>query len=30
LNSLYLAGGMDKAKDVGAGWRSQVEFEFED
>ena len=29
LNSLYLAGGMDKAKDVGAGWRSQVEYEFE-
>ena len=29
LNSIYLAGGMDKAKDVGAGWRAQVEYEFE-
>lgn len=29
LNSLYLAGGMDKAKDVGAGWRIVVENEFE-
>lgn len=29
LDSLYLAGGMDKAKDVGAGWRIVVENEFE-
>ena len=29
LESLYLAGGMDKAKDVGAGWRIVVENEFE-
>jgi len=29
LDSLYLAGGMDKAKDVGAGWRIIVENEFE-
>jgi hypothetical protein len=29
LDSIYLAGGMDKAKDVGAGWRAQVEYEFE-
>lgn len=29
LNSIYLAGGMDKAKDVGAGWRARVEYEFE-
>jgi hypothetical protein len=29
LNALYLAGGMDKAKDVGAGWRIVVENEFE-
>lgn len=29
LNSLYLAGGMDKAKDVGAGWRHVLEAEFE-
>lgn len=29
LESLYLAGGMDKAKDVGAGWRLVVENEFE-
>lgn len=29
LESLYLAGGMDKAKDVGAGWRLIVENEFE-
>jgi hypothetical protein len=29
LHSIYLAGGMDKAKDVGAGWRAQVEYEFE-
>lgn len=29
LDSLYLAGGMDKAKDVGAGWRIVVEHEFE-
>jgi hypothetical protein len=29
LISVYLAGGMDKAKDVGAGWRIIVEHEFE-
>lgn len=29
LESLYLAGGMDKAVDVGAGWRIIVENEFE-
>ncbi len=29
LESIYLAGGMDKAKDVGAGWRARVEYEFE-
>lgn len=29
IESLYLAGGMDKAKDVGAGWRLVVENEFE-
>lgn len=29
LDSIYLAGGMDKAKDVGAGWRAKVEYEFE-
>jgi hypothetical protein len=29
LDSIYLAGGMDKAKDVGAGWRGEVEYEFE-
>jgi len=29
LEALYLAGGMDKAKDVGAGWRIVVENEFE-
>lgn len=29
LDALYLAGGMDKAKDVGAGWRFVVENEFE-
>ena len=29
LESLYLAGGMDKAVDVGAGWRIVVENEFE-
>jgi len=29
LEALYLAGGMDKAKDVGAGWRIEVEHEFE-
>ncbi len=29
LDALYLAGGMDKAKDVGAGWRIVVENEFE-
>jgi len=29
LNGLYLAGGMDKSKDVGAGWRIITENEFE-
>jgi hypothetical protein len=29
LDALYLAGGMDKASDVGAGWRYVVENEFE-
>lgn len=29
LDSIYLAGGMDKASDVGAGWRAMVEYEFE-
>lgn len=29
LNSIYLAGGMDKSKDCGAGWRAMVEYEFE-
>lgn len=29
LRSIYLAGGMDKAKDVGAGWRAKLEYEFE-
>ena len=29
LEALYLAGGMDKARDVGAGWRIVVENEFE-
>lgn len=29
IESIYLAGGMDKALDTGAGWRSVVEFEFE-
>lgn len=29
FGSLYLAGGMDKSKDVGAGWRIIVENEFE-
>jgi hypothetical protein len=29
VNSLYLAGGMDKAADVGAGWRLVAENEFE-
>jgi len=29
LETLYLAGGMDKAHDVGAGWRIVVEHEFE-
>lgn len=29
LTGLYLAGGMDKAVDVGAGWRYVVENEFE-
>ena len=29
LESIYLAGGMDKAKDTGAGWRYVSEMEFE-
>lgn len=29
LNSIYLAGGMDKAADVGKGWRDVVEYIFE-
>ena len=29
LTSIYLAGGMDKATDVGAGWRNIVEYIFE-
>ena len=29
VDSLYLAGGMDKAADVGAGWRLVAENEFE-
>lgn len=29
IESIYLAGGMDKSKDVGAGWRIIVENEFE-
>src|SRR5574344_763352 len=29
LNSIYLAGGMDKSSDVGAGWRSEIEYMFE-
>jgi len=29
LGALYLAGGMDRAKDLGAGWRIVVENEFE-
>lgn len=29
LESMYLAGGMDKAKDVGAGWRHTLEYEFD-
>ena len=29
LEAIYLAGGMDKAKDVGAGWRLVLENEFE-
>lgn len=29
IESIYLAGGMDKAKDVGAGWRLVLENEFE-
>lgn len=27
--SLYLAGGMDKAKDEGTGWRNVIEYTFE-
>jgi hypothetical protein len=29
LDAIYLAGGMDKAADVGAGWRNIVEYIFE-
>lgn len=29
LESLYISGGMDKAKDTGAGWRLRLEYEFE-
>jgi hypothetical protein len=29
VESLYLAGGMDDAKDGGAGWRNVLEWEFE-
>lgn len=29
LDSIYLAGGMDKSKDCGSGWRARVEYEFE-
>ena len=29
IDGLYLAGGMDKSKDVGAGWRIIAENEFE-
>ncbi len=29
LNSIYLAGGMDAAVDVGKGWRERLEYEFE-
>ena len=29
LDSLYLAGGMDEAKNLGKGWRSMIEYEFE-
>ena len=29
IDGLYLAGGMDDAEDTGAGWRTEVEEEFE-
>lgn len=29
IESLYLAGGMDKVADLGGGWRNEVEHEFE-
>lgn len=29
IESIYLAGGMDKSKDTGAGWRNILEYEFE-
>jgi hypothetical protein len=29
MDAIYLAGGMDKAADIGAGWRNIVEYIFE-
>ena len=29
IDGLYLAGGMDASEDTGAGWRTEVEVEFE-
>lgn len=29
IKSMYLAGGMDDAEDVGAGWRNTLTYEFE-
>ena len=29
IKSMYLAGGMDDAEDVGAGWRNTLSYEFE-
>jgi len=29
LDTMYLAGGMDKSADVGAGWRNVLEYEFD-
>ena len=29
IKSMYLAGGMDDAEDTGAGWRTELEHEFE-
>jgi len=29
MNSLYLAGGIDAATDLGAGWRDVIEYKFE-